>query len=232
MNMKQGLIVLTLLMALSVSVPTLAQKHRHTPQGTELVDTTHNSSAVDAFSDTTTVDTVAGSNSRTFHYEWDSDNDEDVEKLLSWMDSTVEKHTWAAWTIAIIVIIFVFLLLLSPIIFIILLIWLVGRNRKQKVQMAQMAMEKGQPIPDQVLQQLEGEITDEYQKGLRQCFVGVGLAIFLGLVAEEVGFGIGALVFFIGLGKVIAAKTASKNTQREKELNNNNNNSLNSQDYD
>lgn len=108
--MKQGLIVLTLLMALSVSVPTLAQKHRHTPQGTELVDTTHNSSAVDAFSDTTTVDTVAGSNSRTFHYEWDSDNDEDVEKLLSWMDSTVEKHTWAAWTIAIIVIIFVFLL--------------------------------------------------------------------------------------------------------------------------
>lgn len=178
MNMKQGLIVLTLLMALSVSVPTLAQKHRHTPQGTELVDTTHNSSAVDAFSDTTTVDTVAGSNSRTFHYEWDSDNDEDVEKLLSWMDSTVEKHTWAAWTIAIIVIIFVFLLLLSPIIFIILLIWLVGRNRKQKVQMAQMAMEKGQPIPDQVLQQPEGEITDEYQKGLRQCFVGVGLAIF------------------------------------------------------
>lgn len=220
--MKQGLIVLTVLMALSVSVPTLAQKHRHTPQDTELVDTTNNSSAVDAFSDTTAVDSVVGSNSRTFHYEWDSDSDEDVEKLLGWVDSTVEKHTWAAWTIAIIVIIFVFLLLLSPIIFLVLLIWLVSRNRKQKVQMAQMAMENGQPIPNQVLQQPEGEINDEYQKGLRQCFVGVGLAIFLGLVAEEIGFGIGALVFFIGLGKVIAAKTAEKNTQREKELNNNN----------
>ena len=222
MNMKKGLIVLTVLMALSVSVPTLAQKHRHTPQDTELVDTTNNSSAVDAFSDTTAVDTAVGSNSRTFHYEWDSDNDEDVEKLLGWVDSTVEKHTWAAWTIAIIVIIFVFLLLLSPIIFLVLLIWLVSRNRKQKVQMAQMAMENGQPIPNQVLQQPKGEINDEYQKGLRQCFVGIGLAIFLGLVAEEVGFGIGALVFFIGLGKVIAAKTAEKNAQREKELNNNN----------
>lgn len=222
MNMKKGLIVLTVLMALSVSVPTLAQKHRHTPQDTELVDTTNNSSAVDAFSDTTAVDSVVGSNSRTFHYEWDSDSDEDVEKLLGWVDSTVEKHTWAAWTIAIIVIIFVFLLLLSPIIFLVLLIWLVSRNRKQKVQMAQMAMENGQPIPNQVLQQPEGETNDEYQKGLRQCFVGVGLAIFLGLVAEEIGFGIGALVFFIGLGKVIAAKTAEKNTQREKELNNNN----------
>lgn len=220
--MKKGLIVLTVLMALSVSVPTLAQKHRHTPQDTELVDTTNNSSAVDAFSDTTAVDSVVGSNSRTFHYEWDSDSDEDVEKLLGWVDSTVEKHTWAAWTIAIIVIIFVFLLLLSPIIFLVLLIWLVSRNRKQKVQMAQMAMENGQPIPNQVLQQPEGETNDEYQKGLRQCFVGVGLAIFLGLVAEEIGFGIGALVFFIGLGKVIAAKTAEKNTQREKELNNNN----------
>lgn len=220
--MKQGLIVLTVLMALSVSVPTLAQKHRHTPQDTELVDTSNNSSAVDAFSDTTAVDTAVGSNSRTFHYEWDSDNDEDVEKLLGWVDSTVEKHTWAAWTIAIIVIIFVFLLLLSPIIFLVLLIWLVSRNRKQKVQMAQMAMEKGQPIPNQVLQQPKGEINDEYQMGLRQCFVGIGLAIFLGLVAEEIGFGIGALVFFIGLGKVIAAKTAEKNAQREKELNNNN----------
>jgi hypothetical protein len=42
--------------------------------------------------------------------------------------------------------------------------------------------------------------------------VGVGLMIFLWFAAGEVGFGIGALVFCIGLGKLIVAKsTASKN---------------------
>jgi hypothetical protein len=34
--------------------------------------------------------------------------------------------------------------------------------------------------------------------------------IFLGLTAEEVGFGIGALVFCIGLGKIVAGKMAEK----------------------
>ncbi len=41
--MKKGLIALALLLTLGMSVPTLAQKHRHTPRGTELVDTTRNS---------------------------------------------------------------------------------------------------------------------------------------------------------------------------------------------
>ena len=80
------------------------------------------------------------------------------------------------------------------------------------MKLAQMAVEQGQPIPEHLLEDQVNNITDEYQKGLRQRFVGVGLMIFLGLVAEEVGFGIGALVFCIGLGKIVAAKTAEKKT--------------------
>ena len=64
--------------------------------------------------------------------------------------------------------------------------------------MAQMAMQNGQPIPDQLLENRPQEmVNDEYQKGLRQCFVGIGLAIFLGFAADTIGFGIGALVFFM-----------------------------------
>lgn len=232
--MKKGIIVLTLLLTLGMCVPTLAQKHRHTPRGTELVDTTKQSSAIDAFSDTTSVDSVFdASNTNSVNFQWDSDNDEDVEKAFSYLDNFLEKHTWLAWILAVVFVIFIFLLVFSPIIIILLLIYFVNRNRKQKMKMAQMAMENGQPIPNQVLQQPEGEITDEYQKGLRQCFVGVGLAIFLGIAADEIGFGIGALVFFIGLGKVIAAKTAGKKNAKENDLNRNNyNNDLNQQDYD
>ena len=128
------------------------------------------------------------------------------------------SFAWLAWVFAVIFVIFIFLLMFSPILFLFLLFYLVNRNRKQKMQMAQMAMQNGQPIPDQLLESPKEEISDEYQKGLRQCFVGIGLAIFLGFAAHEIGFGIGALVFCIGLGKVIAAKTASKNNN----LNNNN----------
>ena len=84
MNMKKGIIVLTLLLTLGMCVPTLAQKHRHTPRGTELVDTTKQSSAIDAFSDTTSVDSVFdASNTNSVNFQWDSDNDEDVEKVTS-----------------------------------------------------------------------------------------------------------------------------------------------------
>jgi hypothetical protein len=70
-----------------------------------------------------------------------------------------------------------------------------------------MAMEKGQPIPDELLKEKQASWDrSDYQTGLRQMFTGVGLAIFLGIVAGKVGFGIGALVFFIGLGKWFIAR--------------------------
>ena len=220
--MKKGLIALALLLTLGMSVPTLAQKHRHTPRGTELVDTTRNSS-------------VDSSTTRTVTYDWNSD-DEDVNEAIDKIGKLAESINssglaWLMWVIAIIVAVLVFLLLLSPFIIVLLLIYFVNRNRKQKVQMAQMAMQNGQPIPDQLLENRPQEmVNDEYQKGLRQCFVGIGLAIFLGFAADTIGFGIGALVFFIGLGKVIAAKTAVSKKQREDELNHNNN--IKQENYD
>jgi hypothetical protein len=50
-------------------------------------------------------------------------------------------------------------------------------------------------------------------------FTGVGLAIFLGIVAGKVGFGIGALVFFIGLGKWFIARQ-SGNVGNDSHFNN------------
>ena len=108
------------------------------------------------------------------------------------------------------VVVFVIVFLLSPLLIIFVIFYFVNKNRKQRMKLAQMAMEKGQPIPESLLERPKENVSDEYQKGLRQCFVGIGLAIFLGYAAGQIGFGIGALVFFIGLGKVVAAKSASK----------------------
>lgn len=218
--MKKGIFVLTLLLTLGMTVPTMAQKHRHTPRGTELVDTTKHNSAVDAFSDTTSVDTLYdnGTSHHSHSVSIDWDGDEDVEEALTKVFESIGEDSKLATGLIIAVVAIVVIFLLAPILILLLIFYFVNKNRKQKMKLAQMAMEKGQPIPEQLIETPKEEVGDEYQKGLRQCFVGVGLAIFLGYAAGEIGFGIGALVFFIGLGKVVAAKTAAK----KNDLNDNN----------
>lgn len=219
--MKKVLIVFTLMLTLGMSVQAASQKHRHTPRGTELVDTTKQSSGVDAFSDTTSIDSAYSS---SFDDDWDSDDpvEKGVGKMLEniFSDSAVVP----GMVIAIIAIVIIFLL--APLLIIIAIFYFVNKNRKEKMKLAQMAMEKGQPIPDELLNNVPDEVSDEYQKGMRQCFVGVGLMIFLYFAAGTIGFGIGALVFCIGLGKVLAAKSVGKRTP------NNNNDDLIQQDYD
>jgi uncharacterized protein YxeA len=221
MKMKKVLIVFTLMLTLGMSVQAASQKHRHTPRGTELVDTTKQSSGVDAFSDTTSIDSAYSS---SFDDDWDSDDpvEKGVGKMLEniFSDSAVVP----GMVIAIIAIVIIFLL--APLLIIIAIFYFVNKNRKEKMKLAQMAMEKGQPIPDELLNNVPDEVSDEYQKGMRQCFVGVGLMIFLYFAAGTIGFGIGALVFCIGLGKVLAAKSVGKRTP------NNNNDDLTQQDYD
>ena len=64
--------------------------------------------------------------------------------------------------------------------------------------------------------------------------LGVGLAILLGIMIKEVGVGIGALVFFIGLGKWYIARQNRSNgsTPFGDSGNNSSNNNSNIQNYD
>ena len=125
---------------------------------------------------------------------------------------------------------------LAPVLIIIALFYFINKNRKEKMRLAQMAMQQGQPIPDQLLNDKPGDTDQEYQSGMRQCFVGVGLMIFLGYAAGTVGFGIGALVFCIGLGKVFASRTATRRDQDMRDLNSqnrrDNNDDLTQNNYD
>jgi hypothetical protein len=107
------------------------------------------------------------------------------------------------------------LFVLAPVLIIIALFYFINKNRKEKMRLAQMAMQQGQPIPDQLLKDQPGSADEEYNKGIRQCFVGVGLMIFLGYAAGTVGFGVGALVFCIGLGKVFVSKTTRKENKND-----------------
>ena len=216
--MKKVLLTLTLLLTLSMSLQAAGQKHRHTPRN-EQVDTT-SQGGIEVFSDTTSADTATVTrkvtvttrtspwNTTSTTYDVDGD---DLESIVGSLFSQMDGKDFAGMLFVLGVLFILFVL--APVLIIIALFYFINKNRKEKMRLAQMAMQQGQPIPDQLLNEQSTDINDEYQKGLRQCFVGVGLMIFLGLTAGEVGFGIGALVFCIGLGKIVAGKMAEKKSR-------------------
>ena len=216
--MKKVLFTLTLLLTLSMGLQAAGQKHRHTPRK-EQVDST-NQGGIEVFSDTTSADTATVTRkvtvtTRTSPWSttsttYDVDGD-DLESIVGSLFSQMDGKDFAGMLFVLGVLFILFVL--APVLIIIALFYFINKNRKEKMRLAQMAMQQGQPIPDQLLNEQSTDINDEYQKGLRQCFVGVGLMIFLGLTAGEVGFGIGALVCCIGLGKIVAGKMAEKKSR-------------------
>ena len=147
-------------------------------------------------------------------HSWDYDvDDEDIGSVIHNAFSGMRGKDLAGIIMVLGVLLIIFVL--APVLIIIALFYFINKNRKEKMRLAQMAMQQGQPIPDQLLKDTPANADDEYQKGMRQCFIGVGLMVFLGYAAGQVGFGIGALVFCIGLGKVFAARTTRQNNNRD-----------------
>jgi uncharacterized membrane protein len=217
-TMKKVLFTMVLLLTLSMGMQAAGQKHRHTPRK-EQVDTTKND-AIEAFSDTTSADTTVKHKTKvsvtTSTSPWSSNtttyelDDDDFGNIIHNAFSDMRGKDLAGMFFVLCVLLILFVL--APVFIIIALFYFINKNRKEKMRLAQMAMQQGQPIPDQLLKEQSPVGDEEYKSGIRQCFVGVGLMIFLWFAAGEVGFGIGALVFCIGLGKLIVAKsTASKN---------------------
>ena len=203
--MKKYLFLIAMVLTLSMNADAVAQRHRHTPRTEQVDSTKSNPNAIEAFSDTTAVadSTIIDVQSGGSHVRIYSDDN--VDGLLEKIFGDLDKNAIAGMFFAAVIIFIMFVL--APILIIIAVFYFINRNRKERLKLAQMAMEKGQPIPDELLKEKQDPMgNDEYQTGIRQMFTGVGLAIFLGIVIGDIGFGIGALVFCIGLGKWFIAR--------------------------
>ena len=230
--MKQYLIAITMLLVLSLNAEAASQKHRHSAR-TEQVDSTKDKQdAIEAFSDTTSSASEDAEDDKyiTHRHRTTYSTSSDVRELKEVMD-TVGNGLLPSMITGIVAIIVIFLL--APLLIIIAIFYFVNKNRRERYKLAQMAIQNGQPIPDQILrdQTAEDIMTNrEYQTGLRQMFTGVGLAIFLGLLIGKIGIGIGALVFFIGLGKWFISRQnnnmGNNDPLNNNPLNNNNPNNL------
>ena len=230
--MKQYLIAIAMVLALSMNANATAQKHRHTPRTEQVSDTVkHTPDAIEAYSDTTATTATASSDAddttttttrrATITYDMDD------EEAVGFLNSFLGGIGGVAVLIPILAIL-VFGLFL-PVIVIVLVFYFINRNRREKYRLAQMAIQNGQPIPDQLLKNDVETLANNsmYNAGIRQMFTGVGLAIFLGIILGDLGVGIGALVFFIGLGKYMIARQDKKNHSQNDALNNHDNNPQN-----
>lgn len=226
--MKQYLIAITMLLALSLNAEAASQKHRHSAR-TEQVDSTKDKQdAIEAFSDTTS--SAASEDAEDDQYishrhRTTYTTSSDVQEFKEVMEG-VGGVVGPMMAVGIVTIIVIFFLL--PLLIIFVIIYFVNKNRKERYKLAQMAIQNGQPIPDDILKSKVSSSSgdNDYQTGVRQMFTGVGLAIFLGLIIGKVGIGIGALVFFIGLGKWFIYRQ-NNNTGNDDFLNHNNSNQFN-----
>ena len=196
-----------MVLTLSSNATATAQKHRHTPRTEQVSDTVkHNPDAIEAFSDTT----AAKSNANA---DFDDDDDSYTTRHHVTLEGEeagefIEKIFGGIGIAMIIPILAIVIFgLLLPLIILFTVLYFVNRNRRDKYRLAEMAIKNGQPIPDELLKEVKDDWdSNSYNAGIRQMFTGVGLAIFLGIILDELGLGIGALVFFIGLGKWYIAR--------------------------
>ncbi len=216
-----------MMLVLGMNAQAASQKHRHTPRTEQVDSTKNNQDAIEAFSDTTSTAEDDAEDDKYISHRHRSTytTSSDVKELKEVMEGVggIFGPMLAVGIVAFVVIFF-----LLPLLIIVTIIYFVNKNRKERYKLAQMAIQNGQPIPDDILKnQTSSSMSgNDYQTGVRQMFTGVGLAIFLGLIIGKVGIGIGALVFFIGLGKWFIARQ-NGDTGNDDLLNNNNSNQFN-----
>ena len=223
-----------MVLSLSMNAEAAAQKHRHTPRTEQVDSTKNNQGAIEAFSDTTAAAEDAEDEQYISYRRGTTYSRSDVTEAKEVLDS-VGGLIDSGMIIAIVAIVVIFLL--APLLIIFLIFYFVNKNRRERYKLAQMAMQNGQPIPEQLLKEEAVQNSGDYQKGVRQMFTGIGLAIFLGILVGEIGFGIGALVFCIGLGKWYIARQSGNTGNGPQFMNNpsdniNHSNDSNIQDYD
>lgn len=200
--MKKAILSIMLIASLGttqVSLGASAPKHRYHPS-TEQVD----KQSVEAYSDTTSVDSTnyddeeEDSASAPSHSMYSLDNYDDP---FDFFGSVFGKGT--LMFIIVLTVILGLLFVFAPLIIIILIIRYLTRRHNDRIKLAEMAMEKGVNVPEK--ERPINKQSDEYlvKSGLRNTFLGLGLAAMFLIMGTGFLAGIGALIMFMGLGQVV-----------------------------
>lgn len=215
--MKKAILALALIMSIGVtqvSWSSSAPKHRYHADKTETVE---------AYSDTTSIDTTSATDTMddddddaaTYHSKYSLRNYDDP---FDFFGSVFGEG--ALGFIIIFVILISLAFVFAPLIALILLFRYLLRRHKDRIKLAEMAMEKGVNVPERE-RPIDKQSNEYLQKrGLRNAFLGAGTLAMFSIWNSEFLAGIGALILFYGLGQtVIGSLPAIKQWWNERRAN-------------
>lgn len=168
------------------------------------VTLTADTAGIDAFSDTTDTAAAIIPHSATYSVSMDSGSMEEMARRMMGFGSDA--------LIAIVAILVIFFA--APVGVLALLFWFIYKNRKQKMRLAEMAMAKGQPIPDGLVRERPEPAELVWRKGIRNVSTGLGLACLFAFMEWGWAIGIALFVAIYGGGQMVIARTSAAKKQK------------------
>ena len=120
--------------------------------------------------------------------------------------------------VAILVILVMLLIAIAPFLVVIFIVYLVFKNRRQRYELAEKAMSSGQQIPQELVRTERQSDDYLWKKGIKNIFVGIGLAILFKCLGADPLTGIGWLVALYGVGQAVISKTSSSKHDKQDDL--------------
>ena len=215
--MKRYLIIILLAGALLAPVTIQAQKHRHHPQVVNPTSLPNDTAGIVAYSDTTSIDTAGTSLPASVDDDFD---DEDVYVDNFPLNDLKDMFGVGVGgtIIAILVILVMLLIAIAPFLVVIFIVYLVFKNRRQRYELAEKAMSSGQQIPQDLVRTERQSDDYLWKKGIKNIFVGIGLAILFKCLGADPLTGIGWLVALYGVGQAVISKTSSSKHDKQDDL--------------
>ena len=164
------------------------------------------------YSDTTTSESA-------YDDEWSWDEDEDVDYNYSGSFSDFvgadEGLVEALGGVLVFFLVLILIFIVAPIALIGLILYFVYKSRKDKMRLMEMAVKNGKPLPPHIVSPIANRDDYLWNKGIKQMFLGVGLAILLYFILGKFGIAIGALILLIGCGNLVIGYNARQKRQEQ-----------------
>lgn len=220
--MKKLLFAIALMISagtLQITNASPAPKHRYQPTKTSVTDPSQSTpteeaaaadtAGIEAYSDTTSVNGTAD-NDDGYYDKGDEDTPHSKYSLVQYDDPFDWVGSIFGTTGIIIIFILITLLLLAPFIVIILIIRYLIKRHNDRVKLEyeayqrRMQEKEENPAPSSAP---VSPLSNEYMvhRGIRNIFVGLGLAVMFGIWGADVLVGVSCLVIFYGLGQCVIA---------------------------
>ena len=197
-----------LALTMGIASAMAAPHHRnHLKITTTAVVDTAQAQGVAAYSDTTAAQAHASAAAI------DADDDDDAADLAEAMATGGGFwHGLSGFNGSILPLVFVgatLIFLALPFIVLIVLLRYLFKRSRARMELAQKAIETGQPIPESLCGKRATPTADLWRTGIRNVSIGAGLVLIFSIWGSAFLAGIGALVLCYGVGQLVIVKTSA-----------------------